>query len=252
MRILFIGDLYSDQAVQYLKSNLQRIKNENKINMVIVNGENTTNGRGINYAHYNELMKLGISAITMGNHAFSNRELKDFISDSKIVRPANFNEAPGSGVLTIKYNDKKIAVINLLGRVYMNNMCLDCPFKTLDHILKEVEADYYLVDFHAEATSEKIALALNFDGLVTAVVGTHTHVPTADERVLPKGTLYITDIGMTGPADGVIGDNADSIIKRFKTGVYEPSKPASGEVSFNAVVLELNENGKNKISRINL
>lgn len=252
MRILYIGDIFGEEAIAYLKRNLLQIKQDNRINIVFANGENVTNGRGISQNHYQELMRLGISCISMGNHTFSNRQIKDFIENSKIARPANYHSAIGKGYQLIKYNDKTIAVINLLGRVYMNNMSLDCPFQTLEKLLNEIIADYVIVDFHAEATSEKIALALAFDGRVSAVVGTHTHVPTADNRVLPNGTLFISDIGMTGPLNGVIGDNANTIIERFKTGVFEPSKVETGKQQFNAVILEINENNKNNITRINL
>ncbi len=251
MKILYIGDIFGELGLNYLKENLQNIRQEYKVNMIFVNGENVSGGKGLNFQHYQDLMKLGVSAITMGNHTFSNKEIREYINESKVIRPANLNTDLGKGYQTIKYNDKTITVINLLGRIYMNNMCLDCPFQTLDKILETVKSDYYIVDIHAEATSEKIALALDFDGKVDAVVGTHTHVSTADNRVLPNGTLYISDIGMTGPLNGVIGDNAQTIIKRFRTGIYEPAKTETGEVQFNAVLLDLNDN-KNSITRINL
>lgn len=251
MRILFIGDIVGEIGLQYLEKNLQKIKDSEKINLVIANGENITNGRGLNYEHYNRLMKLGISLVTMGNHTFSQREIYEYIDNSKIVRPANFSTNIGKGYQTIKYNDKTITVVNLLGRVYMNSMSLDCPFKTLDSILEEVDSDHIIVDFHAEATSEKIAFGLDFDGKVDAILGTHTHVPTADNKVLPNGTLYISDIGMTGPSLGVLGDNKDIIIDRFRSGVYMPARTEKGPVQFNAVVLDFNS-FKNTITRINL
>ncbi len=251
MKILYIGDIVGEIGLQYLEKNLQRIKEENKINVVFANAENVTNGRGLNFEHYNRLMKLGIYGLTMGNHTFGQKEIYEYIDNSKVIRPANFSTNIGKGYMTINYNDKKITVINLLGRVYMNSMSLDCPFKTLDKILEEIDTDYSIVDIHAEATSEKIALGLDFDGRVSAVVGTHTHVPTADNKVLPKGTLYISDIGMTGPALGVLGDKKDIIISRFRTGIYESSKTEQGPVQFNAVVLDFN-NFKNSITRINL
>lgn len=254
MRILYIGDIVGEKALTYLEKNLSKIKANNKINLVIANAENVTYGRGLSKEHYTRLMKLGIFALTMGNHTFSHRQIKDYINDSKVIRPANFTTEYGKGYLTLKYNEYKITVVNMLGRIYMNNMSLDCPFKTMDKIYDEVKdkSDYIIVDFHAEATSEKIAFALDFDGKVSAVVGTHTHVPTADTRVLPKGTLYVSDIGMTGPYNEVLGDNKDVIIERFRSGVYEPCKTEeSGKMQFNAVILDFNS-FKNTISRIQI
>lgn len=252
MKILYIGDIYSSRALEYLEMNLERIKKDNKINVVIANAENTTNGRGLNLKHYTRLKQLGIAAITMGNHTFSNFEIKDYMNDASIARPANLNTKYGKDRLIVNYNGTKILLINILGRVYMNNMALENPFTTAKRILDEEEYDYSIIDMHAEATSEKISIANYLDGQVTAVVGTHTHVQTADERVLPGGTLFITDIGMTGPIDSSIGDNKDIIIDRFLSGVYERSEPSESAIQFNAVILEFNKSGINKISRLNL
>lgn len=254
MRILYIGDIVGTKGLEYLEKNLNKIKALHKINLVIANAENVTNGRGLNKEHYLRLMRLGIFALTMGNHTFSNKNIKDFIDDSKIIRPANFNTSYGKGYMILNYNDKKITIVNLLGRVYMNNMSLDCPFKTMDEIYDEVidKSDYIIVDFHGEATSEKIAFAYDFDGYIDAVVGTHTHVPTADMRVLPKGTLFVSDIGMTGAHDSCLGDNYETIIERFRSGVYEPCKTEEeGKVEFNAVILDFN-NLKNSITRVRI
>lgn len=250
MRILFIGDIVGEVGLQYLENNLERIKQENKINLCIANAENITNGRGLRKKDYQRLMKSGVSAITLGNHTFSQREIKEYIDDARIARPANFNTDIGHGYINIKYNDKTITIVNMLGRVYMNNMSLDSPFSVMDNILKEVKSDYILVDMHAEATSEKIAFAFDFDGRVSAVVGTHTHVPTADLRILPKGTLYVSDIGMTGPYNGVLGDDTDTIIERFRSGVYTPASVSNDPAfQFNAVILDFNP-VKNTISRL--
>ena len=252
MRILYIGDLFSSRAIDYLELNLDRIKKDNKINVVIVNAENTTHGRGLNKKHYTKLKQLGVAAMSMGNHTFSNVEIKEYINEATIARPANLNTDLGKDRLIINYNGTKILLINLLGRVYMNNMALENPFTTAKRILSEEDYDYSIIDIHAEATSEKISIANYFDGEVTAVVGTHTHVQTADERVLPGGTLFITDIGMTGPLDSCIGDNKNIIIDRFLSGVYERSEPSESAIQFNAVILEFNKSGINKISRLNL
>lgn len=249
MNILFIGDLFGNDSVNYLEKNLERIKRENKINIVIANAENVTNGKGLALRHYKRLAKLGIACFTMGNHTFSNSEILDYIDSSNVIRPANLNISVGSGYKIINYNNKSICVINLLGRVYMNQS-IDCPFRKLDYILDTVKADYYIVDMHAEATSEKVALGYDFDSRVSAIVGTHTHVQTADERVLPKGTLYITDIGMTGPLNGVIGSEIDPIIERFRTGMFTHASTATGDFQFNAVVLTIGEGNNNSIRRI--
>lgn len=248
MRVLFVGDLYGEPGREYLAKNLERIKKENKINIVIVNGENSAGGRGITLKIYKELMSMGVSAITMGNHTFSNKEINDFLLESNIVIPANYPNRPKNGYLTIKYNDKLITIINVLGRIYMNNTPLDCPFKVTKEIIENVKSDYYIIDIHAEATSEKIAFANYFDGIKGAILGTHTHVPTCDERTLPNGTMYITDVGMTGPLDGVIGVDKDIIIGKFVRGSLCQNKVAKGRKQFNAVLLDFDTS---KISRIN-
>jgi len=252
MRILFIGDIVGEAGLLYLEQNLPRIRQDHKINIIIVNAENITNGRGLRKKDYDRLMKMGVFAITMGNHTFSQRDIKNYINDSKVIRPANFNSNLGVGYLTLNYNEKKITIVNMLGRVYMNNMSLDNPFTVMDKILEDVKGktDYIIVDMHAEATSEKIAFGLDFDGKVDAIVGTHTHVPTSDARVLPKGTLYVTDIGMTGPLNGVLGDDSEAIIERFRTGIYTPTNVTNDPaVQFNAVILDINGH-KNTIERI--
>ncbi len=248
MKVLFVGDIYGDVGRDCFFKNIDRIKKEHNINLVIVNGENIAGGRGINQKIYKELMSKGVCAVTMGNHTWGNKELEEFLEGSNVVIPANYPNSPKNGYLTINYNQKKITIINLLGRVYMNYLPLDCPFKTAKKIIDEVKSDYYIIDMHAEATSEKIALGLYLDGIKGAVVGTHTHVPTADERALPNGTLYISDIGMTGPLNGVLGVDASLIIDRFVKGAHVMNKTAKGPAQFNAVVLDFD---KNKISRIN-
>jgi len=252
MKILYIGDIFSSKAIDYLENNLEQIKRDNKINIVFANAENATHGRGLNKKHYTRLKQLGIAAISMGNHTFSNNEIKEYINDATIARPANLNTKYGKDHLIVNYNGTKILLINMLGRVYMNNMALENPFSTAKKILDEEVYDYSIIDMHAEATSEKISIANYLDGQVSAVVGTHTHVQTADERVLPGGTLFITDIGMTGPLDSCIGDNKEIIIDRFLSGVYERSTPSESSIQFNAVILEFTKTGQNKISRINL
>lgn len=249
MNILFIGDIFGEEGLNFLEKHLPKLKVDNKINYVIVNAENVSFGRGMHYTHYNRLMKMGVNMVTMGNHAFSNHDILNFIDKSNIVRPANIPTDLGVGYKTVKYNNETITIINLLGRAYHTG-ALDCPFRTLDHILSITKSDYYIVDMHADATAEKIALGLDFDGKVSAVLGTHTHVPTADERVLPLGTLYITDVGMTGPRNGVIGNTKEDIIQRFRTGVYERAGTEKGVMQLNAVLLELGQ--KRSIRRIHI
>ena len=252
MKILFIGDIYGDLGREALYENIAKVKKDYNINLVIANGENAAHGRGITKKIYKEFMECGINVITMGNHTYGNKDIFDLLEEkSNIVIPANYPANPKCGYQAINYNGTKITIINLLGRVYMNNIALDCPFKIVDKILEEVKSDHYIVDFHAEATSEKVALGLYLDGRVDAVLGTHTHVQTADERVLPKGTLYISDVGMTGPLNGVIGVEANIVINKFTKGIIEPNKTATGEKQFNGVILDINNN-KKSITRIHI
>lgn len=250
MKILFIGDVFGSRGMEALYKYLPKIKQDLKPNLIFVNGENIDRGFGISEAIYKELMKLGISVVTLGNHSFSKREIINFIDDSNIIRPANYADSiPGKGYITIKYNDKTITVINLMGRIFMGDP-LDNPFKKADEILEKIDSDYIIVDMHAEASSEKIAMAHYLDGRVTAVVGTHTHVPTADAMVFPNGTMYISDIGMTGTKYGIIGADKDIIISKFLDGMPRRIKEdLSPILQFNAVVIDTD---LTKIKSINI
>ena len=249
MRILYLGDIVGEKTIDALKIALDDIKKEYKINMVLANAENVTQGKGLSLKHYKELKTIGITAMSMGNHTFSKSEIKDYINDASIVRPANLNTTYGKGYMIINYNDKKIALINLMGRVFINSP-LDCPFKTMDNLLKEIKADHIIVDFHGEATSEKKAFFYDFSGKVDAVLGTHTHVQTADEQVY-NNTCYITDLGMCGPYESILGDDKDMVIERFRTGMFDRLKVSSdNEFQICGVVLDLGQT--NKITRINL
>ena len=249
MRILFVGDIYGEEGVSFLKDNIEEIKKKYKINLVVANAENACNGYGITTKIYKDLMKMGVCAITMGNHAFSNKEIDTLLAENaNIVVPINFPTYAKNGYLKVKYNDKTLMVINALGRVYMN-MALDCPLRMVKEIIEKEKADYYLVDFHAEATSEKKALGYYLDGINGAVVGTHTHIPTADETVLDNGTLYITDVGMTGPYDGVIGVEKEIVLETFLTGRKQKHIVAKGRRQLNAVMLDFDNK---KIERINI
>lgn len=249
MKVLFIGDIYGEPGREMVKKYLPVLKDEYKPNIIIVNGENSANnGRGIKESYYKELMKLGVSAVTMGNHVWGQKELMEFIENTNIARPANYLNAPGAKYLILNFNGKKLLVMNLLGRTFMDAN-LENPFVIAKSILENEKYDYSFIDFHAEATSEKIALGHYLDGLVTALVGTHTHVQTADERVLPKGTLYISDVGMTGPLNGIIGVDKEIVINRFLNGYTNPNKIEEGETQLNAVVMDF---GAKTIKRIHL
>lgn len=252
MRLLFIGDIVGKPGRRAIGEILSRIRKETQCDYCIANGENAAGGSGINYVIAQELYKYGIDALTLGNHTWSKREITNFIdTDSRIVRPANYPpELPGQGSIIL---DGKIGIVNLLGRVYLDNV--DCPFKVLDRELEVLKKSVkvILVDMHAEATSEKCALAWYADGRVSCVLGTHTHVQTADERILPFGTAFISDVGMTGPYEGILGVDKDIILEKFLSYMPVRFEMAKGKVQFNAVILNIDENtGKSiSIERIN-
>ena len=248
MRILFIGDIVGSSGRDALQKNLPILKEKYRPHMVIVNGENAAGGRGINEKITKEFFGLGIQAITMGNHTWDQKEIFDFIDDyDALIRPANFPKGtPGKGYTIIKYNSYKIAIINIQGRTFLPP--IDCPFQTVSQIIEKVkkETPNIIVDFHAEATSEKIAMGWFLDGKVSAVVGTHTHVQTADDRILPQGTGYITDIGMTGPRNGVLGMNKEAVLNKFLTSLPQRFEVDSGEHwQLNAVLFDIDlDSGK--------
>lgn len=248
MRILFIGDIYGPPGLAILEKYLPTLKQDYKPNLIVANAENAAQGRGITQAIYKQLMTLGIHVVTMGNWTWGNRELFDFIEETNIVRPMNYKNAPGKGYLIFQYNNKRVCVINALGRTFMNTT-LEDPFTGIKAILETEKPDVSLIDFHAEATSEKVALGHYLDGLADVVLGTHTHVPTADERILPKGTFYMTDVGMTGPLEGIIGVDREIVINRFLNGFSTPNRVADGPVQLNAVFIDLD---LKKIQRIHL
>lgn len=250
MKVLFIGDVYMEKGMESLKKYLPQIKRDYKPNLIICNAENIAKGNGLTKDIYKQLMGMGIHAVTLGNHTFSKREIVEFFDLPNIARPANYgNYDKGNKYITINYNSKKVTIINLLGRVFMRDL-VECPFKTMDDLLKNIKSDYIIVDFHAEATSEKYALANYLDGRVNALVGTHTHVPTADNITFPKGMMYISDIGMTGVKYGIIGGEIAQGINKFLTGIPEAVRPQmTGPLQFNAVLMDFN---LNKIEKINI
>lgn len=244
MRILIVGDVYSKLGRAALEENLKKIRQEQTINFIIVNGENISHGKGMNHNHYKWLMSLGVNVITMGNHTWNNRQIYDYIDESNsIVRPMNYKgeNVPGKGYVTVNYNGTKITVFQMIGRTFMDETNL-CPFATTEKLLEEVRSDIYICDFHAEATSEKIAFGHYFDGRVNIMFGTHTHVQTSDLRIMPKGSVYITDVGMTGPLDGVIGTKQEIILNRFVNNTKEVFEPQdTGRKQFCCLIVDINE-----------
>lgn len=255
MRILFIGDIVGRPGREYLTNNLGRIKREYKIDMCIANGENASHGKGITLNSAETLNMCGVDVITLGNH-WTGRDMTTVFDDfAFMVRPANFPKShPGEGSLVFDMGRARVGVINVQGRVYMDP--LDSPFDAADREIAKIkdECDVIIVDFHAEATSEKAAMAYYLDGKVAAVLGTHTHVQTADEKILKGGTAFISDVGMTGVEDSILGVKSDIIVDRFakiRPGKFEL---AEGKVQFNGVVIEVDEScGKAvSIERINI
>lgn len=251
MKILAVGDLVGNAGVSKLKKELKNICEQENIDFVIVNGENAGEGMGITQRNFNDLLEEKIDVITMGNHTWGKKDIFKFIDHPKLLRPANYAKGVvGKGYNIYKCNDKKIAVINLIGRVDVNVLS-ENPFIVAKEIIEKIkhDVDIIAIDFHAEATAEKIAMARYLDGEATLVYGTHTHVQTADETIFKKGTGYITDIGMTGPKESVIGMDMDASIKRFVTTLPERYKIATGECMLNSVVFEIDDN-TNKVSNI--
>jgi len=239
-----IGDVVGRPGRRAVKVNLEGLKREFDLELVIANGENAAGGNGITREVAQELFSAGVDVLTMGNHVWNKKDALDYIAqETRIVRPANYPPgAPGSGANIYETSRKvKVAVINLAGRAFLQ--ALDCPFRKVDELLKQVkeQARVVVVDFHAEATSEKMAMGWYLAGRVSAVCGTHTHVQTADERILPGGTAYITDLGMTGPRDSVIGAKKENVISRFITQIPLPFEVANGLFQFNGAIIDIDE-----------
>ena len=249
MNILFIGDIFGRPGRTIVKERLPGLLRQHSVDLVIANGENAAAGFGITPQLADELFDLGIDVMTTGNHVWDKREIVDYFETAdgnphsparRLIRPANFPESmPGWGVYEGSKNRVPYAVLNLQGRVFMGSS--DDPFRVADQMLQKIQAKVVFVDFHAEATSEKVAFGWYLDGRVTAVVGTHTHIPTADETVLPKGTAYITDVGMTGPYDSVIGVKKELVVEKFLSGMPARFEAASGDVRLCAVVVACDE-----------
>ena len=238
-----IGDVYGAMGRKILYSKLPEIKSQKGINFIVVNGENIAHGSGINETYYKELLAQHVNVVTLGNHAFRNNDIHNFINDATaLVRPLNMpSGVPGKGYVTIRYNNITITVFQVMGRTFINGP-LDCPFKATEELLKNVKSDIYICDFHGEATSEKIAYGLYFDGRVNIIAGTHTHVQTNDAHILENGTMYMTDLGMTGARDGIIGVDPAMIQSKFITGLPCRHVPMErGKKQICGLIIEINE-----------
>jgi len=253
MRVLFLGDIVGDTGREAVETYLAKTLEVWNPGLVIANGENAAAGRGMTRKIAERLFDLGIDIFTMGNHVWDNKDIFSFIDeDRRIVRPANYPEGtPGRGYTLVPVGGKTVAVINVMGRAFMGDY--GCPFRKLDEILHEIESitTCVVVDVHAETTSEKLAIGWYLSGRVSAVLGTHTHVQTADERVLSGGTAYLTDVGMVGAADGVLGMRKDQAIQKFLTLMPVRFEVATGALQFCAVVVDIDQHGRaQRIERI--
>jgi len=255
MNILFVGDVVGSLGRDMVNEYVPKLKEKYHPQITIINGENAAGGKGITEKIYRGFLEVGAQAVTLGNHTWDNKEIFDFIDKAKyLVRPANFPAGnPGKGIAYLKYNSQEIAIISLQGRTFMP--AIDCPFQKADELVEEARkrTSLIFVDFHAEATSEKQAMGWYLDGRVSAVIGTHTHVQTADNRILPCGTAYLSDVGMTGPYDGILGVEREVVLKRFLTNLpVRFEVPKDGRKQLSAVLIELDsKTGKaKKIERI--
>lgn len=249
-----IGDIYGKAGRQAVRQYIPILKTKYQLDMVIANGENSAGGVGITKKVLDEISSAGVDVVTSGNHIWDKKEIFQFIDQEPyLIRPANYPPGtPGKGYCIFKVNDKNIGVMNISGRTFMPD--LDCPFRKADEILEVLtqECDMILLDFHAETTSEKMAMGWYLDGKVTCIVGTHTHIQTSDERILPAGTAYITDLGMVGPWNSVLGVDKDLVVKKFLTGLPVKFDIASGPHVFCGLVIMVDDqtNMVQKVKRI--
>ncbi len=247
INILCIGDIVGRPGRRIVAEKLKSLVAERDIDCVIANAENAAGGSGLTPQIYTKLLRYGVNLITLGDHTYRKKDIIETLEkNNDIVRPANFSEqAAGRGIAYYKTGKgPTVAVVSLIGRLFMKPV--DCPYNAIDKILPQLQhkADIIIVDFHAEATSEKIAMGYHLDGRVSLCFGTHTHVVTADERILPKGTAYITDIGMTAAHDSVIGRGVESVLKSFRTQMPFPFEVATGDVKMNAILATIDSNTK--------
>ena len=241
MKILAIGDIVGTKSIEYLRERLWRLRQQREIDFVIANGENATDIHGLSAPDAEAVFSTGVDVITLGNHTYGRKDICEILSsDAKIIRPANYPLfAPGAGYLITEVLGVRILCMNILGTVFMESLA--CPFATIDDILYTEKGNYDLsiLDVHAEATSEKIALARYFDGRINIIFGTHTHVQTADEQILPKGTGYITDLGMSGPVSGILGTDAATVIEKMRTKMPARFTVADGEIKVFGALFEV-------------
>lgn len=251
MKVLAIGDIVGEAGVKKLKEELPKIKKQEGIDFVVTNGENAAGGMGLTERYFKDIVDAGTNVVTMGNHTWGKKDIFKFIDHHRLLRPANYPKGVvGKGCEIYECKGKKIAVMNFLGRVDLN-ILTENPFVMAKEMVEEIQnqVDMIFIDFHAEATAEKIAMGRFLDGKITALWGTHTHVQTADEQILPKGTGYITDLGMTGPKDSVIGMDVNVSFKRFETTLPEKYRLAEGECMLNAVEFIIDDD-TNKVTEI--
>jgi metallophosphoesterase (TIGR00282 family) len=254
LKILFIGDIVGRPGRRIVKTYLPELIRSENIDLTIANGENSAGGFGINREVCQELLTAGVDVITMGNHTWDNKEIYQVLErERRLIRPANYpGGTPGEGYYIAEtQKGVRIGVVNILGQVFLDSLA--CPFQTASECIADIKkkTNIIIIDFHAEATSEKVALGWYTDGAVTAVLGTHTHITTADERILPKGTGYITDVGMTGPLNSVLGIDPEIVIRKFVTHLPARFEVAGGPIEFNGVILDVDEAGAtNSIRRI--
>lgn len=243
MKILAIGDVVGARSIEYLNARLWKYREANRVDFVVANGENASDIHGISAPDARSLLDAGADLITLGNHTYGRRDICTLLSDSeRIIRPANYPPmAPGGGYTLLRIGGCRLLCINVLGTALMESLA--CPFQTVDRILEREAGNYdiSLMDIHAEATSEKIALARYFDGRITMMFGTHTHVQTADEQILPGGSGYITDLCMTGPVGGVIGTDSEAVIEKFRTKMPVRFRVADGEISAHGALFTLSD-----------
>ena len=250
MKILAIGDIVGTKSIEYLSEKLWKVREHLGADLVIANGENATDIHGVSAPDAKKIHEAGADLITLGNHTYGRKDLCDVLSNENwIIRPANYPPlAPGAGYTVLNVNGWRVLCINIMGTALME--ALACPFATVDRILQREEGnyDFSILDIHAEATSEKIALGRYLDGRINIMFGTHTHVPTADEQILPKGSGYITDIGMTGPSNGVIGSDLDGVIEKFRTKMPIRFRVADGDISAHGALFDLNTDSMKTVS----
>ena len=250
MKILVLGDVVGKNAVAYLENNLWNVRRSLFADVVVVNGENASDIYGIDESDAKIILASGADVITLGNHAFGKKNIFNMLSDSNaIIRPANYPPlTPGGGYTILNIDGWRILCINVLGTVMMESLA--CPFATVDKILEREKGNYdiSIMDLHAESTSEKIAIGRYFDGRINVIFGTHTHVATADEQILPHGSGYITDVGMTGPVNSVIGSTVDAVIERMRTKITSRFTVADGEIKAHGAIFEINTDTKKVIN----